>query len=177
MATSTLVQYLDTSAVSASGATVQVGNGPSNRRQVETFLTETAITVGHLVAIDAAKLSTDSSGGLTSATVITADFNSTPVRKVVVGVALESKTGTATSPQPIRICVRGVVTGVAVTSTTAVGDTLILDSGGAAGHCLAQPASVNEGGAATVPLGPAIGYALTVAAGGTCTAYIRGLFN
>jgi hypothetical protein len=177
MATSTLVQYLDTAGVSASGAVVQNGMGPSNRRQVETFLTETAITVGQLVSIDAAKLATDASGGLTAATVITADFNSAPVRKVVVGVALESKTGTATSPQPIRICVRGVVTGVVTTGATAVGDTLILDSAGGAGACQAQPASVNEGGAAVVPLGPAIGYALTVAAAGTCTAYIKGLFN
>jgi len=168
MATSTLVQYLDTSAVSASGAVVQVGNSPSNRRQVETFLTETAITVGQLVAIDAAKLATDASGGLTAATVITADFNSVPVRKVVVGVALESKTGTATSPQPIRICVRGVVTGVVTTGATAVGDALVLDTTGVAGACaIAVAADVH----------PPIGYALTVAAAGTCTAYIRGLFN
>ena len=177
MATSTLVQYLDTAGVSASGAVVQFGNTPSNRRQVETFLTETAITAGQLVAIDAAKLATDASGGLTAATVITADFNSAPVRKVVVGVALQSVTGTATSPQPIQICVRGVVTGLSTTGATAVGDTLILDSAGGAGACQAQPASVNEGGAATVPLGPAIGYALTVAAAGSCTAYIKGLFN
>lgn len=177
MATTTILQYLESAGVSASGAVVQNGVSPLNRRQVETFLTETAITAGQLVAIDAAKLATDASGGLTSLTVITADFNSAPVRKVVVGVALQSVTGTATSPQPIQVCVRGVVTGVVTTGVTAVGDTLILDSAGGAGACQAQPASVNEGGAATVPLGPAIGYALTVAAAGTCTAFVKGLFN
>lgn len=177
MATTTILQYLESAGVSVSGAVVQNGNSPLNRRQVETFLTETAITAGQLVSIDAAKLATDASGGLTSLTVITADFNSAPVRKVVVGVALESVTGTATSPQPVKVCIRGVVSGVLTTGVTAVGDTLILDAAGAAGTAAAQPVSVNEAGAAVVPLGPAIGYALTIAAAGTCTAYIRGLFN
>jgi hypothetical protein len=177
MATTTILQYLEGSGFSPSGATVQFGNSPLNRRQVETFLTETAITAGQLVALDTAKLATDATGGLTSLTVVTADFNSAPVRKVVVGVALESVTGTATSPQPVRICVRGVVAGVPTVGATAIGDTLILDPAGAAGSVAAQPASVNEAGAATVPLGPAIGYALTVAAAGTCTVYVKGLFN
>lgn len=177
MATSTLLQYLEGSGFTAGGAVSQNGMSPLNRRQVETFLTETAVTAGQLVALDTAKLATDASGGLTSLTVITADFNSAPVRKVVVGVALESVTGTATSPQPVKVCIRGVVTGVVTAGATAVGDTLILDPAGAAGSAAAQPASVNEAGAATVPLGPAIGYALTVAAAGTCTAYIKGLFN
>jgi hypothetical protein len=168
MATTTILQYLESAGVSASGAAVQFGNSPLNRRQVETFLTETAITAGQLVAIDAAKLATDASGGLTSLTVITADFNSVPVRKVVVGVALQSVTGTATSPQPVQVCVRGVVTGVVTTGATAVGDALVLDTTGVAGACaIAVAADVH----------PAIGYALTVAAAGTCTAFIRGLFN
>lgn len=177
MATTTILQYLETSAVSASGAAVQLGNSPLNRQQSETFLCETAITKGQLVALDGAKLATDSSGGMTSATVITADFNSAPVRKMVVGVAAESVTGTATNPQPVKVIVRGVVTGVVTTGATAVGQTIILDSAGGAGACQGQPTQVDEGGAAIVPLGPALGYALTVAAAGACTVYIRGLFN
>jgi len=177
MATSTLIQYLETTTNLAAGGTTQVGVSPGNRRQVETFLTETAITVGQLVALDGAKLATDASGGLTMATVITADFNSAPVRKMVVGVAIEAVTGTATSPQFIKVCVRGVVTGVVTTGVTAVGQTLILDAAGGAGACQGQATQVDEGGAAIVPLGPAIGYALTVAAAGVCTAYVRGLFN
>lgn len=178
MATTTLLQYLESTGKSVTtGADVQLGTSPLNRQQVETFLTETAIIKGQLVALDGAKLATDASGGLTSLTVITADFNSAPVRKMVVGVALEAVTGTATSPQPIKVCIRGVVTGVVTTGVTAVGDTLILDAAGGAGACQAQPVLVNEGGVALVPLGPAIGYALTIAAAGTCTAYVRGLFN
>ena len=178
MATTTLVQYLESTGKSVTtGADTQLGNELLNRRQVETFLTETAITKGQLVSLDAAKVSTDASGGLTSLTVITADFNSSPVRKIVVGVALESVTGTATAPALVKVCVRGVVTGVATTGATAVGQTLILDSGGAAGTCQGQPTQVDEGGSAIVPLGPPIGYALTVASASTCTAYIRGLFN
>jgi len=178
MATTTILQYLDNTGKSVTtGADVQLGNSPLNRQQVETFLTETAITKGQLVALDGAKLATDPSGGLTSLTVITADFDSAPVRKMVVGVALEAVTGTATSPQPIKVCIRGVVAGVVTTGATVVGQTLILDAGGGAGACQGQAVSVNEAGAAVVPLGPAIGYALTVAAAGTCTAYVRGLFN
>ena len=178
MATTTILQYLDNTGKSVTtGADVQLGNSPLNRQQVETFLTETAITKGQLVALDGAKLATDPSGGLTSLTVITADFDSAPVRKMVVGVALEAVTGTATSPQPIKVCIRGVVAGVVTTGATAVGQTLILDSAGGAGACQGQAVSVNEAGAAVVPLGPAIGYALTIAAAGTCTAYVRGLFN
>ena len=177
MATTTILQYLETAAVSPSGAVVQLGNSPLNRQQSETFLCETAITKGQLVALDGAKLATDSSGGMTSATVITADFDSVPVRKMVVGVAAESVTGTATNPQPVKVIVRGVVTGVVTTGVTAVGQTIILDSGGAAGACRGQPAQVDEAGVVVVPLGPAIGYALTVAAAGTCTVYVRGLFN
>ena len=178
MATTTLIQYLESTGKSVTtGADTQLGNSPLNRQQVETFLTETAITKGQLVALDGAKIVTDASGGLTSLTVITADFDSAPVRKMVVGVALEAVTGTATSPQPIKVCIRGVVTGVVTTGATAVGQTLILDSAGGAGACLGQAVSVNEAGIAVVPLGPAIGYALTIAAAGTCTAYVRGLFN
>ena len=178
MATTTILQYLDSTGKSVTtGADVQLGNSPLNRQQVETFLTETAITKGQLVALDGAKLATDASGGLTSLTVIAADFDSVPVRKMVVGVAAEAVTGTATSPQLIKVIIRGVVTGVVTTGVTAVGQTLILDVGGATGACQGQPVSVNEAGAAVIPLGPAIGYALTIAAAGTCTAYVRGLFN
>lgn len=178
MATTTSLQYLESTGKSVTtGADVQLGNEFLNRRQTEIFLTETAITKGQLVALDGAKLASDASGGLTSLTVITADFNSAPVRKMVVGVALEAVTGTATSPQPIKVCIRGVVTGVVTTGVTAVGQTIILDAAGGAGACQGQATQVDEAGAAIVPLGPAIGYALTVAAAGTCTAYVRGLFN
>lgn len=169
MATSTLLQYLDTSAVSISGAATQVGLGASNRQQFETFLCETAITKGNLVAVDvtAAKLVTDPTGGLSAATVITADFNAPgTVQKIVVGVAAESVTGTATSPQFVKVVVRGPAGSVPVVAATAVGDPLTLDTAGAAGS--AQVA----GAANTVHV---CAYAMTSTAGaGSVTAYVLG---
>jgi sporulation protein YlmC with PRC-barrel domain len=169
MATSTLVQYLETSGVSVSGAVTQVGLSASNRQQFETFLCETAITKGNLVAIDvtAAKLVTDPSGGLSAATVITADFNAAgTVQKIVVGIAAETVTGTATSPQPVKVIVRGPAPLVPVVAATAVGDPLILDSAGAAG-------SAQVAAAATTT--HVFAYAMTSTAGaGTVTAYVLG---
>lgn len=168
MATSTLIQYLDTSGFSISGAVAQNGLSASNRQQVETFLCETAITKGNLVAIDvtAAKLVTDPTGGLSAATVITADFNSVPVQKIVVGVAAESVTGTATSPQFVKVVVRGPAPSVPVIAATAVGDPLTLDVLGAAGS--AQVA----GAANTVHV---FAYAMTSTAGaGSVVAYVLG---
>lgn len=174
MATSTLVQYLETAGVSVSGATVQNGTTPSNRRQFETFLCESAITAGQLVAIDVTKMATDTSGGLSAATVITADFNSATVQKIVVGIAAQSVTGTATSPQPVSVIVRGPAPYTAVANAggagvgVAIGDALVLDIGGTAGQ-----ASVNLAAGVAVPWG----YAMTAVAagGGAGTAYVLGL--
>jgi len=169
MATSTLLQYLETSAVSVSGAVTQVGLSPSNRQQFETFLCETAITKGNLVAVDvtAAKLVTDPTGGLSAATVITADFNAAgTVQKIVVGIAAETVTGTATAPAFVKVIVRGPASTVPVVAATAVGDPLILDSAGAAG-------SAQVAGAATTT--HVFAYAMTSTAGaGTLTAYVLG---
>lgn len=166
MATSTLLQYLEGSGVSASGASVAFGVSPSDRTQQETFLCESAIVKGQLVAVDVSKMASDASGGLTALTVITADFNSAPVQKIVVGVAAESVTGTGTSPQPVKVIVRGPAVSVPVVGATAVGDPLTLDSAGGAG--VAQVAA-----AATTT--HVCAYALTSTAGpGSVTAYVLG---
>ena len=166
MATSTLVQYLNSKGVSASGATAQNGVLPSDRRQLETFLTESAISAGQLVAVDVSKIATDASGGLSALTVITADFNSATVQKIVVGVALSAVTGTATSPQPITVVVRGPALLVPVVAATAVGDPLTLDSAGAAGSAQVAAAATTTHVCA---------YAMTSTAGaGTVTAYVLG---
>lgn len=167
MATSTLVQYLNTTTNLATGGTTQVGVTPSNRRQVETFLTRTAITKGQLVAVDVSQMATDATGGLTAVTGITADFNSATVQKIVVGVALEAVTGTATSPQEIQVVVRGPVGSVPlVTVGCAVGDPLVLDTAGAAGSCMVNTAA---------NIGHVFAYALeTVAAAGNIRVYVLG---
>jgi len=165
MATSTLLQYLETSGVSVSGAVVQNGVTPSNRLQTETFLTETAITAGQLVAVDTAKLATDASGGLTAATVITADFNTSPVRKIVVGVAAESVTGTATAPAFVKVIVRGPAAAVPLATVgCAVGDPVVLDTAGGTGACMVNTAA---------NIGHVVGYALeALAAAGPLKIYV-----
>jgi hypothetical protein len=174
MATTSIINYLETTGKSVTtGADVQLGTSPLNRIQTETFLTETAITKGQLVAVDSAKMATDTSGGLTALTVITADFDSAPVRKIVVGVAAEAVTGTATSPQLIKVVVRGPAAYVAKVDAggagvgVAIGDPLILDLAGGAG--LAQ---LNTA-ANTLHV---VGYGLSVvaAAGGNGVMYVLG---
>jgi len=167
MATSTLVQYLNTTTNLAAGGTTQVGVSPSNRRQVETFLTRTAITAGQLVAVDVTQMATDASGGLTATTVLTADFNSATVQKIVVGVALQSVTGTAASPQEIQVVVRGPVGAVPLATVgCGVGDPLVLDTAGAAGSCMVNTAA---------NIGHVFAYALeTVAAAGPIRVYVLG---
>lgn len=171
MATSTLVQYLEGSGFTAAGATVQNGVTPSDRKQEETFLTESAITAGQVVAVDIGKMATDTSGGLTALTVITADYNAATVQKVVVGVAAQSVTGTATSPQPIRVIVRGPALSVPAVGAIAAGDPVVLDPAGAAGSCAAQLA-YNSASANLVS--EAFGFALTAAAANLVNVYVLG---
>ena len=176
MATNSLIQYLPHTGTSLAGATVQLGTAISDRRQVETFLCETAITAGQVLALDVTKMVADPSGGFTAVTVVAADFNAATVQKLVVGVSLEAKTGTAGVPQPIRVVVRGPVAGVPVVAATAIGDALILDTAGAAGSAQVQTNVINEGGAAVIPIGTPFAYAMSLTGGaGTVTAYVLGL--
>jgi len=173
MATTNILNYLENTGNSISGGTVQLGTTPLDRLQTETFLTETAITKGQLVAVDVTKMATDATGGYTALTVIAADFNSATVQKVVVGVAQQSVTGTATSPQPVTVVVRGPASYTAKVDAggagvgVAVGDPLILDLAGGTG--LAQ---VNTA-ANTLHV---VGYGLSAvaAAGGTGVMYVLG---
>jgi len=166
MATSTLVQYLENTGTSASGATVFLGRLPSARGQEETYLCETAITAGSLVAVDASKMGTDPSGGSTALFVTTADFNAAgTVQKVVVGVAKASITGTVTSPKEIAVVIKGVAVLVPVIAATPIGSPLCLDILGAPGSAQIAIQALTEG--------HVFGYALTsTAAAGTVTAYL-----
>lgn len=166
MATSTLVQYLENTGVSASGASVFLGRLPSARGQEETYMCETAITAGSLVAVDASKMVADPTGGSTALFVTTADFNAAgTVQKVVVGVAKASITGTVASPQPVVVVIKGVAVLVPVIAATAVGSPLCLDILGAAGSAQIAIQAATEG--------HVFGYALTATGGaGTVTAYL-----
>ena len=166
MATTSILNYLETTGKSVTtGADTQLGLSPLNRLQVETFLCETAIVKGQLVAVDVVKMATDATGGLTAVTVIAADFNSATVQKIVVGVAAESVTGTATSPQPVKVVIRGPASAVPlITVGCGVGDPLVLDTTGNVGQCMVNTAA---------NIGHVIGYALeTVAAAGPIKVYV-----
>lgn len=172
MATTTILQYLQHKGVSAAGASVELGVSPLDRLQTETFLTESAIVKGQVIAVDVTKMATDATGGFTALTVIAADYNSATVQKIVVGVAAESVTGTATNPQPVRVVVRGPATLVPVVSAVAVGDPLILDQAGATGSAMSQ---IAYNAASALLVSESFAFALTATAGaGTVTAYVLG---
>lgn len=173
MATTTILQYLQNKATSAGGASVFLGTTPLDRLQTETFLTETAIVKGQVVALDVTKMATDATGGSTALTVIAADFNSATVQKLVVGVAQASVTGTATNPQPVTVIVRGPALNVPAVGAIAIGSPVILDPAGAAGSCAAQ-VTVAEGGAATYQISEAFGFAMTAAAANLVNVYVLG---
>jgi len=167
MATTTILQYLQHKGVSASGSSVEYGTSPLDRIQTETFMCETAITAGQLVAVDVSKMGTDPTGGFTALTVVAADFNSAPVQKIAVGIAQSSVTGTTANPQPIVVVVRGPCQASSLfTAGCAVGDPLVLDTGGATGSLMVNTAA---------NIGHVVGYALNApAAAGPVKIYVLG---
>jgi hypothetical protein len=170
MATTNILQYLESTGNAIAGGTVQLGTAPLNRLQVETFLTETAITKGQVVSVDFAKMATDTSGGYSAVTVITGVGN-VVTKTCAVGVAQESVTGTATSPQPVRVIVRGPALAVPSTGAIAQGAPVILDTAGAAGTVKIQD---NYDAAVTAPVKEALGIAMTAAAGNLVNIYVFG---
>jgi hypothetical protein len=116
MATSTLIQYLETTAVTGLGVSVGVGAASMNRRQTETFIAKETLVVGDLVAFDLAA----TADGDVSIGVFKADGNSAPVRTpfgVVLGSA--ETNGLLTAGAKVNVCISGVC------------DALVGDNGGA----------------------------------------------
>ena len=110
-------------------------------------------------------MATDTTGGSTALTVITAVGN-VVTKKCIVGVAAESVTGTATSPQPVRVIVRGPALSVPATGAIAQGDYVVVDTAGAAGAVKTQAAADVVG---------SVGVAMTAAAAGVVNVYVFGL--
>jgi len=105
MATSTLINYLETSLVTGLGTSVSVGNETMDRSQVETFIAKETLLVGDWVAFD---YSATNSGDVTLG-VYKADGNSSPVRTpfgVVLGSAETS--GLLTAGKKVKVCISGV---------------------------------------------------------------------
>lgn len=176
MATATTIQYLE-STDAVTGASL--GLTPSDRLQVETFLFTNTNAVGgasitltakQLAALDVSKM-TDTSGGTTALFVTTADFNSAPVQKIVVGCFAETITVVPQQTVKVKVVVRGPVIGVPAVGAIAQGQPVILDPAGAAGSCAVQQ---DYNAAVAAPVQEAFGFALTAAAAGVVSVYVLG---
>lgn len=165
MATSTLVQYLETARQSSGQLNPTglpsnaVGTSTMDRRQTETFLASGAIVAGELVSLDAAQ----TEDGDKAVFVIQADSGAAATN-VPVGVALNAATATG---DKVEVCVRGVCE-ARVTAGVLAGAVLAADGGADAGKLVTI--------AAATEAQVAIALEAAVALPGTTTVYVRGAF-
>jgi len=115
MATSTLLQSLDLT--DSSGAAI--GVTPSNRRQIETYISGGTIAAGDLVAFDFSQ----ASDGEVAGTVIAADSTSTN-SIAVVGFALNA----ASTGDKVDVTVAGIHVSANVNAAVAKGDRLSISA-------------------------------------------------
>jgi hypothetical protein len=128
MATSTNIQYLEGSAKDEFGATVQIGAGTSDRRQIETFLAGAAITAGDWVMFD-----TSATGASRVLTVIQATAVALG-NPLTVGVALTSAT---VAGQKVDVVVGGYVEVCNVDGAVVAGSPLTVDTTAGRAHVAA----------------------------------------
>lgn len=105
MATSTLIQYLETSQVDGFGAAVAVGSATMNRRQTEIFLAGEAVLIGDCVSLDLSQ----AADGDKAVHIVKAD-SGTATDRCPVGVVLRSaeNDGSLAAGSRIEVVVRGV---------------------------------------------------------------------
>ena len=162
MSTSTLIQYLNPTQNTISGGTTPVGASSSNRSQTETFLTETAIVAGEWVQFDLGQ--TGASKVLVVEPAVAAAVGGT-LNALVVGVALDTVTGTATSPATVQVVVSGYVAEANMVIGTNPGNPLGLINGATTGQAAWIPVAVTNGA------GPC-GVALSAAPAGVGEAWV-----
>jgi len=97
MATSTLIQYLNTTGADG----VDIGLGVSHRRQIETFISGEAIVAGDVVALDLVTAAL--TAGQRATQIRQASTNA--ARTAVVGVALSAAAGAG---ELVQVCIAGV---------------------------------------------------------------------
>lgn len=125
MATSTLLQYLETTDA-VTGASL--GASPSNRRQVETFIAGATVAVGDWMQFDTSK-----TGATKVVTVIQAAANGTG-NPLVCGVCIGSaeSDGSLTAGSKVNVVVGGYVAAANVANAVAAaGVALTVDAAGA----------------------------------------------
>lgn len=134
MATSTLIQYLET-VDAITGASL--GASPSNRRQVETFIAGATVAVGDWLQFDTSK-----TGATKVVTVIQASANGTG-NPLVVGVCLGSadSDGSLTAGSKINVVVGGYVTSANVANAVAAAGVALTVEAAGAGQAVAITAA------------------------------------
>lgn len=132
MATSTNIQYLVATAKDEFGATVQIGAGTSDRRQIETFIAGAAITAGDWVQFD-----TSATGASRVLTVIQATANGLG-NPLVCGVALTSAT---VAGQTVDVVVGGYVDAANVANAVAAAGVALTVEAAGAGQAVAITAA------------------------------------
>ena len=143
MATSTNIQYLVGTARDEFGATVQIGAGTSDRRQIETFIASAAITAGDWVEFDTAQT------GASKVLVVkqaTANGQGNPL---VCGVALTAAT---VAGQTVDVVVGGYVASANVANAVAAAGVALTVEAAGAGQAVALTAA---------DTGPACGVSLS----------------
>jgi len=154
MATSTLIQYLETEQRDGLGNPVAVDTPTMNRRQVETFIAAAAIAAGEVVSLDAAQ----TADGDKAIFVQPSDASNTDL-VCPVGVALAA----AASGEKVEVCVRGVCEAQCDAHTR--GDVLTVTTTAGQLDTIAAATS------------PQVAVALDGAGGpGLATVYVRGAF-
>lgn len=145
MATSTLIQYLETTDA-VTGASL--GASPSNRRQVETFIAGATVAVGDWLQFDTSK-----TGATKVLTVIQASANGTG-NPLVVGVCLGSaeSDGSLTAGSKINVVVGGYVESANVANAVAAAGVALTVEAAGAGQAVAITAA---------DTGPACGVSLS----------------
>ena len=162
MATSTLIQNLNTGYVDGFGAAVTGLTGIMNRQQFETFLAGETVAAGDVVCLDLSKTA-DSDKALY---VVKTDSAATS-KKAVVGVVVGSvqSDGALTAGSKISVCIRGIAS-TKVSAAVAQGSYLSVSA--TAGQLDDTALAV------TAPFGA---IALEAAgAAGTIKAFVLGLF-
>lgn len=122
MATSTLIQYLETSQRDGFGNVVAVGTDSQNRNQTEVFVAAVAITAGDLVSLDLRAATLD---GTKLVSVVPADLSSADTLGVI-GVA----TGAAAVGEKVTVVLKGIAL-VNADAGIAAGDALSVSATGA----------------------------------------------
>ena len=124
MATTQIIQYLESAQVTGLGVSAPVGASTMDRSQVETFLAGGSITAGDFVVFDTSKTGANR-------VLYTIQSPATAGQSIVVGVALN----TAATGEKVKVVVSGYVASANVVTGVLKGES-ITTSGATAGRCL-----------------------------------------